>query len=349
MRKVPDVSYPNGSPQWVSPENPVNSLGRQEYEIEPSTNLSAQNQWTLTAPPVSVNRPPQDGGPTRVEHDAPAETVEPREADGPRAAFSPARGQLTGGQVVRLALLAVVIVLFGGVAGFGGALLWPPVYAARAEILYPITEEQPTGFLREDRNLTTQLVLLQSRAVLGPVAAREGRSVAELEESLTVELLESSELIRIEVRDRSGEAARRLVEAIVQRYLDIYQVQHPSQVRQYLERELEDVRNRAEATRGRLLQLRAEAAAGLARDVEISTAEDDLQPLIAREQEILRQLDQINIVSLAGPTAELLTPPYVLANPVSPRPQFAAATGALTALIIAAGVVALTARRWTRD
>src|ERR1700742_993456 len=65
-----------------------------------------------------------------------------------------------GAALSMLALAATIILLAVGLA-LAGALMWPKTYAARAEVLFPITQEQPTGFLREDRSLTTQLVLLQ--------------------------------------------------------------------------------------------------------------------------------------------------------------------------------------------
>jgi uncharacterized protein involved in exopolysaccharide biosynthesis len=74
--------------------------------------------------------------------------------------------------------VAALITLLGAAGGLVGSQVIPATYAARAEVLYPITEEQPTGFLREDRNLTTQLVLMRSRAVLGPAAASAGVELA---------------------------------------------------------------------------------------------------------------------------------------------------------------------------
>jgi len=62
------------------------------------------------------------------------------------------RRRLSGGQWVRLTLLGVLLVLLGAAAGLGTALLTTPVYAAHADVLYLLTREQPTGFLREDRS-----------------------------------------------------------------------------------------------------------------------------------------------------------------------------------------------------
>ena len=73
-----------------------------------------------------------------------------------------------GESSVRLVAIAVVIVLVGAGAGLIGSFLIPKEYAARAEITYHLMESQPNELLREDRRLTTQLVLLGSRVVLPP-------------------------------------------------------------------------------------------------------------------------------------------------------------------------------------
>ncbi|MQA14210.1 MAG: hypothetical protein GEV09_08570 [Pseudonocardiaceae bacterium] len=257
---------------------------------------------------------------------------------------------LAGAQLRRLAGLAVTIVLLGTGAGLLGALVWPSTYAARAELLYPIAQDEPTGFLREDRNLTTQLVLLEGRAVLGPVAAAQGRQVEDdLEDDVTVKVVETSEVIEVEARGGSRDAAMGTLQAIVDRYFALKSSAQPSGVREYLETELTAARSDVADARGRLLQLQAEEAAGVGDTAAVAGADDELQALIAREQDIQSQLDELNIASASGPNAQLLTPAYPVEDPVSPRPLFAAGTGALVGLVVAAGAVALVARRWIRN
>jgi capsular polysaccharide biosynthesis protein len=316
-------------------------------------NRSGQQPQEPTSAPTPQVAPQPEPPTVPAETDGRADSV-------PAATPAPVAGEriqgesrrrwpLAAAQVRRLAVLAMTIILMGTGGGLLGALAWPATYAARAEILYPITQEQPTGFLREDRNLTTQLVLLQGRAVLGPVAAAEGRAVSELQDNLTVELLESSEIIQIEVRDRSAEAALRTVQAIVDRYFGLNEAAQPSGVLAYLEAELAEARAGVADARGRLLQLQGEVATGVGDPAAIVGATDELQAWAEREKEIQAQIDETNVISRSGPVGQLLTPPYVLADPVSPRPLFAAATGLLVGLIVAAGAVALAARRWARN
>ena len=114
-----------------------------------------------------------------------------------------------------------MIVLLGAAAGFVASLQFPVQYAARAELVYLIGQEEPTGFLREDRNLTTQVILLRSRSVLEPVAATEGLTVKGLEDKFQVELVEGSEVIRLEVRDESREAGQAILTQIIDRYTTV--------------------------------------------------------------------------------------------------------------------------------
>lgn len=226
-----------------------------------------------------------------------------------------------------LALLAVLLVVAGAGAGFGIGTLLPERYAARADVLYLLTREQPTGFLREDRNLSTQLVLLTSRTVLGPVSAGSGVPVEDLAESLQASVLEESEVISIEFRDADPDRATRVLDAIVTQYLAVSNNDERSDVRGYLETELATVLDRIEAAR-------TDSALGA-----------ELSPLVDREQQLRSRLDELNISDLAGPGARVLVPPYADVDPVSPRPLVTAATGALTALLVAALGLLLVVRR----
>jgi capsular polysaccharide biosynthesis protein len=229
---------------------------------------------------------------------------------------------------LRLAAVGLFITVVAAGVAFGTALLLPKEYAARTELLYQITIEQPTGFLRDDRNLTTQTVLLRSRTVLAPVAAPAGMSVEDLEDKVSVSVVEGSEVLVLEVRDGSRQTAAQLADAITKRYLEVAGQSGQLGVRAYLEKALADVRGQLAKT---------------------PNAAPDRAALANREQELVGQLDNLAVSQLAGPQAQVIVPTYDVADPVSPRPLYAAATGALAGLMIAIVVVAILARRWTRS
>lgn len=228
------------------------------------------------------------------------------------------------GRAVRLSLLAVVIVVLGAAAGFVAALQFPAQYAARAELVYLIGQEEPTGFLREDRNLTTQVLLLSSRSVLEPVAATAGLTVKRLEDKFHVELVEGSEVIRLEVRDESREAGQAILTRIIDRYTTVSRDVAPSETRAYLQTQLDDVRSR-------LAQPRLDGS--------------ERGALTERETALLAQVDSLN---LAGAQVKVVVPPYSAPDPVSPQPWLAGAAGALVGILVAGTLALVQARRWTR-
>ncbi len=317
-----------------------------ESPPEPDESVAAEPRDAPAAVAPAITAPP-------AEPPTPSDAVPqfPAAPQPPAPAPAPVRRyRLAGDQIKRLVVLAVTIVLLGTGGGLLGALIWPPTYAARAEILYPISQDEPTGFLREDRNLTTQLVLLQGRAVLGPVAQAQGRVVEDdLEDDVTVEVLETSEVIQVEARHSSPEEAMTTLQAIVDRYFELERAAAPSGAREYLDRELADLRADMADARGRVLQLQGEVDAGLAASADLASANDELQTLISREGDIQSQLDDLNMANASGPNARLLTTAYPVPDPVSPQPLLAGGAGTLLGLVVAAGAVAVTARRWIRN
>jgi capsular polysaccharide biosynthesis protein len=142
-----------------------------------------------------------------------------QDAGGP-AASAPHR-TATSIANLRLALLAVVIVMVGACAGYFGSLLLPEQYAARAELWYHLSRSQPNELLREDRILTTQLVMLQSQTVLEPLAHDHGMRPEDLRENVSAKVVDNSEIIEIEVRERRPERAQTLLDGLLDRYLAI--------------------------------------------------------------------------------------------------------------------------------
>lgn len=250
-----------------------------------------------------------------------------------------APSRFTAGAAVNLLALAATIILLAAGLALAGALMWPKTYAARGEVLYPITQEQPTGSaLREDRSLTTQLVLLRGRAVLGPVAADQGRSVEDLREHVTVTVLDSSEIIQVEVTDRAQQRALQTAQAVVNGYLTLSQSGQPM-LRQRLEAELVAANTALADAQARLTP----AATATATAETVAPLQSAVQAQQSRQQQLQAQLDALNL----APMAQLLTPPYE-AGAVSPRPVFAAVAGGLVGLVLAAVVIAVLARTWAR-
>lgn len=263
-------------------------------------------------------------------------------ADSP-AASMPA-GRLSLADWKRALLLSLMLVLIGTGAGLGAALLWPPTYAARANILFPDTPEQ-SSTLRQSADLTTQLVRLRSREILGPVAVRYHIPVEEFEKNVSISVVDSSEIVQVEVRNRAKNAAVAQDRGIVDRYMLVAGSRPPAAGARYLREQLDQTaadlgKARAQAQSWKQDQGIAPAPS----PADVASNEVWVQSLTSRQEQILSQLDQFNTSQLSNTPPQVIVPPYLVRDPVSPRPAYAAAAGALTAVVIAAGVVALTMR-----
>ncbi|MGH8984192.1 MAG: hypothetical protein ACRDY6_10015 [Acidimicrobiia bacterium] len=243
--------------------------------------------------------------------------------------------------LARLAVYAVLIVLGASLAGYFVGGLGGTVRAARSEVLYELDAERPTGFLRQDRQLTTQLVTIRSRAVLAPVAEASGLSFEDLSDKLDVGVVDDSEVIRIEVDDGSGSRARTLVDGITREYLARVQPNGGADAREYLEDQLAELDVRLQDLSDRLGQL--PPATPPTAEQTVITAE--MQSLFDQRAELQSRLEDMAVDELREPRVEQVTEAYVLADPVSPRPWRAATAGALAGLMVAALAIVVLVRR----
>jgi hypothetical protein len=308
-----------------------------------------------------------------------------------------------------LAIAAATIVVFtlvGALVGYLVASSRTKVYAARAEVTYLLDESVPTDFLRTDRRLATQLVTLRSRSVLAPIADRHGLDVDELRDQVSAEVIESSEVIRIEVRNRDPELAAAIAGEIVTNYGD--QVASEADVtpidtgrtlaavesdivtilldRRDLDQEPDAASVDIAARQIELID-RRDAVADELDDATTETGREALE-LEARaiDRELITLLGDINVDLGPTPTVEdiaerqvldqrltdllgertellaepadpesavitpsVLTPPYVLDDPVEPVPLRSALGGGLLGFVVGLIIVFVQRRWWLRD
>jgi uncharacterized protein involved in exopolysaccharide biosynthesis len=260
---------------------------------------------------------------------------------------SPTENRNDGGLTTRLVLLALTIILLGTAAGLVAALVLPKTYGARAEILYSISHDQQGGDpLKQDRQLSTQLVYLTSRAVLGPVAQKQGRQFKDLEKDVKVQVLDNSEVIQVEAHGSTKLAAMQTLQAVMDGYLAL--IGQPTGVSRNLDTQLADAKANTAQIQTRVNQLTTAVVAGTATQTSLSDARTQLTASLDREKAIQARIDELKLTGQTGPDAQLLTPPYSLPDAVFPQPLIAAGTGALVGVIVAGAVVAVSARRRTR-
>jgi uncharacterized protein involved in exopolysaccharide biosynthesis len=252
-----------------------------------------------------------------------------------------------GPLTTRLALLALTIILLGTAAGLAAALVLPKTYGARAEVLYAVGQEQQGGDpLKQGRDLSTQLVYLKSRAVLGPVATKEGRQFKDLDKAVSVQVLENSNVIEVEADGPTKLAALQTLQSVMDGYMTL--IGQPTGVSRNLDTQLADAKANTAQIQTRVQQLTTAVAAGTATQAALNDARTQLTGSLDREKAIQARIDELNLTGQNGPDAQLLTPPYSLPDPVFPQPLIAAGTGALVGVIVAGAVVAMSVRRRTR-
>jgi capsular polysaccharide biosynthesis protein len=267
-----------------------------------------------SGPPRS--RPPLPGPPPGMRLPGPPMGGAPRFA--PQA---PPRRKLSGGQRSQLVFLTVALLVVGAVLGYAASLLLPTQYAARTTIQYNIAGENTGDFLKTDRNLTTQTVLLTSRNVLGPVADANGIAVDSLTRAVSASILNASDIIQLQVTNSSPDTAVTLANAIAKQYLTVANSSGPQG---YLQSQLDAVKKQ-------------QASPGTAAE---TTA------LATRAATLQAQLDQMN---LTQNQSSVLVPAYAVTDPVSPNKSLAAITGGVCGLIIALMTAVTLSRRWSRN
>jgi hypothetical protein len=234
------------------------------------------------------------------------------------APAAPRRPKLTDKQLWKLVRLLLALVALGALLGWVLSLVLPAQYAARTSVQYTIAGENTGEFLKTDRNLTTQVVLMTSRNVLQPVADANGISVTDLTGRVSATILGSSDIIQVEVRSPTRQGGIDLANAITKRYLEVADASGP---KGYLKAQLDDVRAQ-QGTPG------ADAAA-----------------LTARAAALQSELDDLNLTTNQS---SVIVPAYSVEDVRYPDPTGSAITGGVCGLVLGLVSIITLARRWTR-
>jgi uncharacterized protein involved in exopolysaccharide biosynthesis len=245
--------------------------------------------------------------------------------------------------MARLVIAALTIVLLGVAAGLAAALVLPKTYGARAEILYSAGQDPQGDPLKQDRELSTQLVYLTSRAVLGPIAQKQGRQFDDLAKEVSVQVLNNSEVIEVEVDGATRPAALQTLQAVMTGYMTL--ISQPTGVSRNLHNQLADAHANTLQLQQRVPQLVTAVLAGTATQASLDDARAQLTVSSDLEKALQARIDELDLTGQQGPGAQILTQPYSIPDPVFPQPLISAGLGGLVGLIVAGVVVGVTARR----
>jgi uncharacterized protein involved in exopolysaccharide biosynthesis len=245
--------------------------------------------------------------------------------------------------MARLVIVALTIVLLGVAAGLAAALVLPKTYGARAEILYSVGQDPQGDPLKQDRELSTQLVYLTSRAVLGPVAQKQGREFDDLARDVSVQVLNNSEVIEVEADGATRQAALQTLQAVVTGYMML--ISQPTGVSRNLHNQLADAHANTLALQKRVQELIPAVLAGTATQTSLDNVRAQVTASSELEKALQTKIDELDLTGQQGPGAQILTQPYALPDPVFPQPLTAAGLGGLVGLIAAGAAVGIAVRR----
>jgi len=204
----------------------------------------------------------------------------------------------SAGQLIAAIMLIGLITVGGAIAGwlYGGRA--EPVYAARSEFIYFLEDAVPDGFLREDRRILTQLVTIESAAVLRPIAEQFDTPLTDLRDALNVEVVDLSEVIRLDVRDAEPERALALNMAVLDAYRETAEsTRLDDSVVQLTQRRQELLNELALAD----LEVESIKQAELG-DVSLAATEESLSRQLTVESDRVQRLGALADDLLTGPT-----------------------------------------------
>ncbi len=250
--------------------------------------------------------------------------------------------------------LLVLLLALPPLLALGLASTRTPVHGARAELIYRV----PPDSQRFDQEIQTQVLVLGSRGFLQPTAAAFDMPTEQLQEALTAEQVDGSELLRVTVSNTDAERALALVKSITESYTKrLTGGSTLDDQSQALQRRLDRLHAREERVNNRLSKVTArDARRAAANDKRPEASASQLRlegvAVSLRDQlsELERRMTDYRLRELeGGPTVEVVAAPYVLDDPVSPQPLRSLAAGLLIGIILAgSALVGLRARAGRR-
>lgn len=248
-----------------------------------------------------------------------------------RALLEPSRPS-----VYNLVILALIVIAVAAGSGLAVAGSGATLYGAQVELVH---DAPPGDSVDSAERLATQIALLQSRAVLAPAAREFDLDHATLAARIEVEGRGEGGLVIMTVADPEPQRARAIAHAVVRQYgAESVALLSSTTAVLYLNAQITEVARRQESVATEL----ADPALPLS---EPAKAEDlrSQEASLASQLETLRaQRSRLTPSAAASASAfRLLSPPYSLDDPVAPRRARGVALGALTGMVIAAGLVSM--------
>lgn len=251
-------------------------------------------------------------------------------------------------------LVLACVVLAGG-AAFGASKLQTPVYQAKASLLVQqkATEElfNPSSgridSATQDRNVKTEIKVLESQPVQDVVSSQLGRKVPNVrggQESGT-------NILTAAVSSPDRELARRAANAYAVAYIDFRRQQAVDDVlaaSEKVDAKVQEKQAQIDAIDKKITDLALQDAARLARDpkavpsAELTSLRAERASLDAQRSTFKQRLDQLQVDSAQKTGgAQLVEQAALPEDPVSPKPLRNSGLGLLLGLLLGVGLVFL--------
>ena len=255
------------------------------------------------------------------------------------AMFQWKRVPITRGLIVRMLAYGLIIILVCTGFAYAASATSPAVYGARSEIIYPIDVSTGAGgVIRQDIHLATQLVQLKSRQLLQPVALKNHLSIDALTKKVSASIVANRTVIRVQVNDHSPTTAKEMAGEIVLEYMRTQpndDLQKQTSLKTAINEATTQIASYTDQLRGLPSTTSPQAVA----------LQSQLQSALDNRNSLQSAYDQAAADAAGKDHVQILTPAYVLAGKVAPKPIQAGIAGFLLGLMLAAGVIVLMVRR----
>ena len=251
-------------------------------------------------------------------------------------------------------LVLTCVVLAGG-AAFGASKLQTPVYQAKASMLVQqkATEElfNPSSgridSATQDRNVKTEIKVLESQPVQDVVASQLGRKVPSVHGGQET----GTNILTAAVSSPDRELARRAANAYAVAYIDFRRQQAVDDVLAAsgkVDAKVQEKQAQIDAVDAKISELAAQDAARLARDpkavasAELTSLRAERASLEAQRSTFKQRLDQLQVDSAQKTGgAQLVEQAALPEDPISPKPVRNTGLGLMLGLLLGVGLVFL--------
>ena len=251
--------------------------------------------------------------------------------------------------------LVVVCVLLAAGAAFGASKLQTPVYEAKASLkVQPKATEDPfdengarIDSLSQDRNVKTEIKVLESQPIEDIVTSQLGREVPSVSGSQEAD----TNVMLAGVSSKDKAMATRAANAYARAYIDFRRTQAINDVlaaAKQVDAKVQEIQAQVDNLDAEINKLSAQDAARLARDPRAQPSPElsllrSQRTSVASQQLLFRQkLDQLQVAqSLETGGAQLVEEATTPEDPISPKPLRNTGLGLLLGLLLGMGLVFL--------